>query len=234
MVHSRKVSRKASQCLMEDLESRVFLSATTAGGSVLSAAVKADHVQIRIDLLKFKGDDFGLASRLLSDVTNIKKDDLKQATTVVPLIKQMKTDIKTMQLTLKADRLAESSAALADESVIAKELLQILKDQGNPTAVAADRQHLLADRIQLQTDLVAGLNSRITTRQNSYSALIADGQAVVTAAQSDPNASAKLQSDITQWTTDRSNGMTTLLADLQKLVTDRTQLVTDLTAMQTA
>ncbi len=223
----------SNHCVMEELESRLFLSATAAG-SVLSTAVKNDHVQIRIDLLKFKSDCFGQDSTLLQDVTNIKKDDPKLATTVVPLLAKMRTDIAAMRTALRQDNLAQSAAVLADESVILKELLQISKDRGNPTAVAADRVVLRADRITLQGDMIAGLNTRIATRQSAYSTLIADGNAVVAAAQADPNASPKLVSDLAKWTVDRSTGMTTLLADLNKLVADRTQLVTDLTAQQNA
>ena len=218
--------------LMEEMESRVLLSVAVSKPVLFNAAVKADRLEVRADLAQFRADCFSFDAKLLTDTTNIKKDDPAQATTVGPLLQTMKNDIHTMRTTLKEDRLTEGANALADESVIDQELVQLIKDKGNAQAVAADKAALLTDRIQLQTDLVAGLNSRIATRQAAYSTLIADGDAVVAAAETDPNASVKLTADLTKWTTDRSDGMTTLLTDLQSLVNARTQLVEDLTAMQ--
>ena len=86
------------------------------------------------------------------------------------------------------------------------------------------------DRGQFVDDMIAGLNSRIATRQTFYTTIDNDEQAIITAAGSDPHASAKLQADVKKWISDKTTNMATLLGDLQKLVADRTQLVADLNA----
>jgi hypothetical protein len=218
---------------LETLESRCLMS-TTPGNGAISAAVVADHAQIQKDLITFKLDCLALSSSTLADLAAIRRDDLAQATTVVPLIQTMRSDLQSMRLALASDRLTEGAAVLSDESAILKDRKSIKADQGNATALAADRQQLLTDKIQLQNDMVAELDARITTRQNAFNTVSADGQAIVTAVQGDPNASAKLQADVTKWINDRTARLTTISADLQHLAADRTQLVTDLTAMQSS
>ncbi|HUO08002.1 MAG TPA: hypothetical protein VM008_06865 [Phycisphaerae bacterium] len=223
----------ATPIIMEELESRTLMSGTpTSPGPLMSAAVIADRAHIQADLLKFQSDCLNATATLLTDITAIKTDDPKQATTVTPLLQKMRADIHTMQVTLLGDRLTEKANVLADESVITSDLAKIVHDKGNPTAVAADRTQLRADRIKLQNDMIAGLNARITTRQTAYPGIVADGNAVVAAVQTDAHASPKLQADLSKWVTDRTGKISTLTADLQQLVADRTHLVTDLTAEQ--
>ena len=57
---------------------------------------------------------------------------------------------------------------------------QLKADKGNESAVKADRAKLLADRIKLQQDMVAGLTARLTDRQNAYTTIFNDCQAIVT------------------------------------------------------
>ena len=216
---------------IEALEARTLFSGTAAS-IALSAAVRADQLQVREDLLQFRSDAVGCTLTLLQDISAIKKDDLHDAKTVLPLVMKFRKDVRAMSMQLRLDRLAERQNALADESVIVGDLRKLLLDRGNPTAHAADRAKLLADRIKLQNDLIAGLNSRLATRQNDYNTIVADGQAVVTVAQSDPNASPQLVADLQKWTSDKTTCMNTITGDLQKLIADRTQLVADLTAMQ--
>ena len=217
--------------LMEALESRTLFSAAP---SPLSTAVLADRLQIRADLLQFKSDVVSCWATMLHDVNAVKADHPAAATTVLPLIKQFRIDLAHKRSTLLSDRLAERSNVLADESLIVRELRQILLDHGNPTAVAADRQVLLTDRIKLQNDEIAGLDQRIADRQAAYTTIFNDVQAIITAVNSDPNASAQLKADVTKWGNDRTTCMTTLTADLQRVAADRQQLVTDLTALQSA
>ena len=90
-------------------------------------------------------------------------------------------------MVLYADNLTEKANVLNDESIIVKELIQILKDKhSNPGNVSADQQQLLADRVQLQTDEIAGLNLRIATREKYFTTLSNDLTNLVTAAESDP------------------------------------------------
>ncbi len=88
------------------------------------------------------------------------------------------------------------------------------------------------DHIKMQQDEIAGLNARLTTRQDEYTKIMADLNAIGTAAQSDPNASDQMKTDIQTFVTDGTNALNTMATDIQKLITDRTQLVNDLTAIQ--
>ena len=196
--------------------------------------MQADRLAVRADLLQFKADVVSCWATMLKDVNAVKADHPSSVTTLKPLIKQFRLDVAHRRSTLLSDRLNERSNVLADESVIVAELRKILLDRGNPTAVAADRQVLLTDRIKLQTDMIAGLDQRIADRQAAYTTIFNDVQAIVTAVNNDPNASTQLQADVTKWGNDRTTCMTTLTADLQKIETGRQQLVADLTAMQTA
>ncbi len=152
------------------------------------------------------------------------------ATTVTPLLTQLKNDAKAMRTALKVDRLTEAANALADESVIALDLKQIILDKGNTSALAADRAKLQADRVKLQSDLIAGLDSRIATRQSYHDTLFNDTQAILAAANTDPNASDKLKADVQTFVTDVDGKLDKMAADLTKLSADRTKLVADLSA----
>ena len=221
----------AQKWFVETLETRRLLSASLAS-SVFNSTVKLDRLQIQADLVKFRSDAVSADVTLLSDRIALRGDDVAAATTVVPLIAKLHADVKTMRIQLLSDRLAEASNALRDESVIVGDLRQILIDRGNATALAADHTKLTNDRITLQNDLIAGLNSRIATRQSFYNTLFADGQAIGAAVQTDPNASAKLKTDVAKWLADGGAKLNTMLTDLNKLVADRTKLVNDLTASQ--
>lgn len=214
----------------ETLESRVLMSAGTS--AVFNSTVKLDRVVIKVDLLKFRADAFAANVTLLSDRKALKGDNVAAATTVTPLIQTLHTDGKDMRLQLLQDRLTEASNALADESVIVGDVRQILRDRGNPTALLTDRAKLKSDRIQLQNDLIAGLDSRIATRQTFHDMLFNDCQAINAAAQTDPNASAKLKTDVQTWTANVEAKLNTMASDLQSIETARTKLVADLTASQ--
>jgi hypothetical protein len=217
----------------EALESRTLMSASAAT-IALSQAVQLDHLQIRQDLLTFKSDVLNCFITMKGDLSLLKGDNLKAATTVTPLVAKFRADMKAMRSELLSDRLTQRANALADESVIVGDLKKIVQDRGNDTAEAADHAQLLTDRIKLQTDMIAGLNTRLTTRQNDYTTLFNDMSAILTAAQSDPNAGPKLVTDLQKWSADKTTCLNTMTTDISKLIADRTQLVSDLTAMQTA
>ena len=210
---------------IEVLESRRMMSA-----SPFNAAVAADRLEVRVDLLKFRADAAVGAAAVLHDLATMKGDGLAKATTVTPLIKQFHTDLKSMGQTLFSDRLTEKVAALTDEVMIVKELQKIFTDRKNPAAKASDETALTTDRVQLQTDLIAGLDARIATREAAEVTIDNDVAAINSAASSDPNASAKLKTDMAKLLADRTAKMATLTADLQKLEGDRTTLSTALSA----
>jgi hypothetical protein len=217
----------------EALESRTLFSASAAT-AVLSTAVQADQLQVKADLLQFRSDVAGNTLTLLKDVAAIKADGVKGDPTLKPLIAKFHKDVQTMSQQLRLDRLAQAQNALADESVLVLDRRRILLDKGNPTALAADQAKRMADRIKLQQDLLAGLNARLTTRQNDSTAIFNDGQAIVAAAQSDSSASPALVADLQKFTADKTVAVNTITGDIQRLIADRTQLVSDLTAMQSA
>lgn len=217
--------------MIEGLESRVFLSVTPAP-MLFNATVKSDRLMVKADLLKFRSDIFACDAKLLRDRIAIRKDLAKGDTSLDASFLTLQNDIKTMRSALRVDRLTESANALADESAIKLDIRQIIRDRGNATAEVADHAKLLTDRIQLQNDLIAGLDSRIATRQAELPTISNDVDAIVTAANADPNASAALKAAAQTFATDRTTCITTLTADLGVIATARTQLVADLTAAQ--
>lgn len=218
--------------IIEGLESRVLLSATTAAPVLFNPTVKADRLAVKAALLKFRSDIFACDAKLLRDTTAIKKNLAKGDTSLDASFLQLHNDVKAMRSALRVDRLTESATALADESAIKLDIRQIIKDRGNATAVAADRVKLQADRIQLQNDLIAGLDSRVATRQAAEATLSNDVDAIVNAANADPNASAALKTAALTFATDKTTCNTTLAADLTGIAAARAQLVADLTAAQ--
>lgn len=217
--------------MVESLESRTLLSVTPAP-LLFNATVRADRLAVRVDLLKFELNILQCELKLSNDTRAIHKNVAKGDTSLVAPFQQLHTDVKTMQTALRIDRLNEAANALADESVIKHDIVQIIKDKGNATAEAADHAKLLGDRIHLQNDLIAGLDSRIATRTADETTISNDAQAIVTAANNDPNASAALKAAATKFGTDRVTCLTTLTTDLQAIAAARTKLVADLTAAE--
>jgi hypothetical protein len=211
----------------ESLESRTFLSA-----SAVDSQVVADRLQIHADLLKFRADVAECQVTLYKDCQTLKKDDVAQDSTLAPLFTTLHTDVRHMRQQLAADLMTEGAAVLKDQRTILRELWQIFRDRKNSTALTADHAQLLADRIQLQDDELAGLNARLQTRENDFTTISNDLNAIVAAVQSDPDATAQVQADVQKFVTDRTNCLNTISADLQMLITDRTQLTTDLTALE--
>ncbi len=143
---------------------------------------------------------------------------------------QYRSDNKALGLALREDRLVQSANALADQSVIKLDILQILKDKGNATAETTDHSKLANDRVTLQNDLIAGINSRIATRQAAQTTIANDTAAIVTAADADttdPNQTA-LTAAVSAFSTDRNEKLAALTTDLAAVEAARTQLMTDL------
>ena len=212
----------------ETLESRTLMSA-----SPLTAAVRADRLQLRADFLHLNADFYADAAKLLTDNRALRADHLSQNTALHPLVATLRADVTTFKFTLKADRLNESSAVLADEAVVVGELKQMFLDRKNPTALAADKTVLITDRAKVQSDMVAGLTQRLTDRQSEAAALFADTSAILTALPTS-GASAKLTADVSLWLGDKGASLTKITADLTKISADRTKLIADLTAETTA
>jgi hypothetical protein len=212
----------------ESLESRTFLSA-----SPVSTQVAIDRLQVRADLLQFRSDAAGGTAKILTDLQKLKADGLRKDPTLAPLFIKFRSDVKSMHQQLFMDRLNESAAVLHDDSVIVKELIQIIKDKGNATALGADHQTLVADRVQLQSDEVAGLNARITTRQNDYNQLSTDLDNIVAAADADTSLTSSDLADVNTFSADRTTLLTTLMSDLQTIEQARTSLSSALAAEET-
>jgi len=123
---------------IEPMESRTLMSV-----SAISAQVAADRAQVHADLLKFQSDLVANTGTIQADCAALQADDVKHDTTLAPLFKTLHADVKAMRSALAADRLAESSAVLKDESVIVTALQQYASDAGNSTARKADRKALI-------------------------------------------------------------------------------------------
>jgi hypothetical protein len=211
---------------VEGLESRQLLSAA----HVFNATVTADRLIVHANLQKFKNDINVQGARLSSDQKHIRARLAKGDTSLSASFATLHTDAANMRRALLADRLTESANALADESTIKLDLLQILKDKGNASALATDHTKLVNDRVKLQNDLTAGLDARIATRQADEGTISTDSQAIVTAANSDPAATAGLNVAVAIFARDRVNTLNILSADLQAIETARNNLANALTA----
>ena len=216
----------------EALESRLLLSGSPI--TPFNSTVALDHAQITADLLKFRADLAGNHATLFADLLQIRKDGGTDSVTLNPLVDKYRTDHKSMEAALKSDRLAERKNVFNDEKTILADFKQIRMDKGNTAALSADHAKLLTDRITLQNDMIAGLNSRISSRQAFSTILVNDAQAVVDGVNADATASDALKADVTKWSTDHAAANTRLSDDLTTLVIDRAKLVNDLTAMQSA
>jgi hypothetical protein len=168
----------------------------------------------------------------LSDVAQLKADGAANDPALVHLFQKFHADVKSMWAELKIARLNQSASVSEDQAAIDLELAQVLSDKGNPTAEHADREQLLADRVQLQTDAVAGLNARLSIRETAYGTLFTDLSAITNDLQSDPNITPQLSADVTQFVTDRGDCLTAMAHDIHTVIVARTQLITDLTAME--
>jgi hypothetical protein len=199
---------------------------------VFNFAVTADRLVARADLLHFESDILANDAKLLIDIQNIKKNVAKGDTSLKAPFAQLHADVGKMSTTLKEDRLTEAANALADESAIDLAYVQILKNKGNAAAEAADHTALRNDRIKLQNDLIAGLDSRIATREADEATISADTQAIVTAADNDPGATIGLKAAAATFAGDRVACINTLTADLQTISAARATLVAALTAEQ--
>jgi hypothetical protein len=213
--------------LFETLESRTLMSV-----SPISTKVAIDRLEVRLDLLKFRIDTIYYTTKLLAYCKRMQADGLKSDTTLTPLFATLHSDVQNMWAQLRVDRLTEASNVLADQSVIDKELLQVIADKGNATALQADHAQLLTDRIQLQNDEIAGLNSRLATRQADYTTIFSDVSAIATAVAADPNSSPALTTAVEHFTTDRTNTLNAMTRDISAVIAARTTLVADLTALQ--
>lgn len=215
--------------MVENLETRTVLSV-----SPVSMAVAADRLTVRADLLQFRLDALKGAITIQGDVNALKTAGAKKDPTLAPLFAQLKTDQQAMRKELQSDRLTQATNVLKDQIGILGTLKQIALDHGNADAIAADRETLRTQRVQLQTDEIAGLTTRINTRQAGLTTISADLDAITTAAAALSNPAPGLVDAVNQFSTDRVTLLGTLTSDLTKISADRTQLVADLTAMQNA
>jgi hypothetical protein len=209
----------------ESLETRALMSV-----SAVSLGVEEARLVVQQDLLNLKADCIQYTNTLLQDCQALQAADLKQDKVLVPLFKQLRSDVKSMQSQLKSDRLTECEAVLKDESAILLVKESILADQGNPTEEKADHIQLVTDQIQLQNDEIAGLNTRIATREADYGTLFDDLANIATALGTDTGASPALVEAVTKFDADRGDALTDILGDLQALQGARTSLAVALTA----
>ena len=221
----------SGRVFFETIESRLLMSAAP---TLFDATVRADRLAVRVDLLKFRIDILTTDAKLSADLQAVKHSVPKGDTSLVAPFATLHTDQKAMNLALQEDRLTESANALSAEATVKLDLLQILKDKHNTTAEAADHAKLLTDRVAVQTALINGLDARIATRTTDEATISTDTAAIVTAANSDPAATAAMQTAVSTFATDRVAKLNQLTADLQAIQTARTNLSDALTAEQSS
>jgi hypothetical protein len=217
------------QSFVEVLESRTLMSAAPF---LFDKPVKADRAVVRAELGKFSADIAACNAILTRDRQTMTREGLNSVPGIAPLITQYKTDLTAMRTALKEDRLAESANALADESVIKLDIRQILIDKKNTTAEATDHAKLRADRITLQNDLIAGLDSRIATRMTDEGTVSTDAANIADAVAADTTASAGLVGATGKFSADKTAELAKFMTDLTNIANARATLVADLTAAQ--
>jgi hypothetical protein len=220
-----------NQSIIEVLEFRTLMSAAPM---LFDAPVKVDRLVIRAELLKFRIDLAVCAAKLKVDGKAMARDGVDQVPMIAPLLATAKADLKSMQTALKVDRLTESANAFADESTIKLDIRQIILDRKNATAETADHAKLRNDRITLQNDLIAGLDSRIATRMTDDTTISTDSTAIVDAVDADTGASADLEADTAKFSAVEVASQTQFATDLANIASARTTLVNDLTAAQSS
>ena len=120
-----------------------------------------------------------------------------------------------------------------DEKAIFNDMKSIGQDRGNHSEESADHTQLLDDRIQLQTDMVAGLSTDQNPAELFQHAF--DQHARDRHRSSDPACQREAYRDSKKAVTDKTNTvLNTMISDLSQIKTDRTQLIADLTVMQSS
>jgi hypothetical protein len=212
---------------LEPLESRLLMSV-----SPVDLQVTLDQAQVTADLVKFRADAAGCDVTLLADCQALKLAGLGNNATMLSLFTTLHTDLTQMQAQLAADRLAQSVAVLQAQANVNTDIERMIVNRDNPTALTADRALLLRDRVAVQQDDIAGLNTRIATRQTDYNTISADLQAISTAAWGDAGVSHRLTLAVQKFDADRTAKLATMMTDLTKVQTDRTTLSNDLVKLE--
>ena len=212
---------------LEPLESRLLMSV-----SPVDLQVTLDQAQVTADLVKFRADAAGCDVTLLAVCQALKLAGLGNNATMLSLFTTLHTDLTQMQAQLAADRLAQSVAVLQAQANVNTDIERMIVNRDNPTALTADRALLLRDRVAVQQDDIAGLNTRIATRQTDYNTISADLQAISTAAWGDAGVSHRLTLAVQKFDADRTAKLATMMTDLTKVQTDRTTLSNDLVKLE--
>jgi hypothetical protein len=229
---------KEKTMLFETLETRKLFSVCVVHAACVPAtpttnsAVAADQKQIEADQVQLRKDNCSSAMTLLSDVRAMMSDGLRKDTTLMPLFQQLEADASSVAQGLKVDGQAEQPVVSADQSAIKTAEMQICKDKHNPTALAADQAALLAAQIQLQNDLITGLDARLATVQAGENTIADDLGSILGALSGDTTASPKLVTAIGTFRVDTLNAFNLKASDLLALIGARVQLVNDLMATQ--
>ncbi len=225
--------------LFETLETRRLLSvslphvACAPGGSASNSTIAVDEKQIDAAQMQLQMDNWSSARTLVSDVKALLADGLRHDATLMPLFQQLQADGQVMRQDLEADEKAGQTVVSHDQTVINTEELQVCKDKHNPTALKADQAALLADRIQLENDVIAAIDARLATLQADENTIADDLGAINGALSGDTAASPKLVGDVGNFRTDALIAMYGLATDLLGLIGAHVSLVNDLIAMQT-
>jgi hypothetical protein len=209
----------------EPLENRTLFSVVPHDPQVV-----ADRLHVDAALLKFQADAISCTATLLIDAAAIKAHYTPSELALEPLVKTLGTDVQAMWNQLYADNLSESKAVIKDDSNIVAELEKIVKDHGNVAALKTDHATLLADRVQLEKDEIAGLDARIATRTADYTKIFADITNITTAAGKDKNLTSTQKAEINKFASDGTICLNKMLADLKTIAADRTKLMNDLIA----
>ena len=214
---------------IEGLEARTFLSVTPAP-VLFDKAVLKDRAVVHAKLVKFRTDFVVGAVRLYGDYLAIKHNTAAGDTTLVSLFQTLNTEVAAARSQLLSDHLTDSATVKADEKAVTTDIALVRKDAKDATAEAAAETALTAARVQLATDLIAAVNTRVGVRSSLAQTVQTAGEAVGQAASADTLGDARFKAAAAKFSTDGSAWLGKLTADVTTINADITQLNADLAA----
>ena len=204
--------------IIETLESRTLLS-------VSPATLSQDQVKLQTDMAAYAADTQNCKSLIAKDKAQVNADSLSGRKHVAALQAQLQKDQTTRKSTLQLDRGNRKTAVAGDNAVIVRDNVTIRVDKNNPTQLAIDKQKLMSDKVQLESDQVKFGTILLNDDANTQSIILADQQAIVTARATLDNPA--LEQDEKTLLIDQQSCLATLAADQIKILNDQLKIVQD-------
>jgi hypothetical protein len=193
--------------------------------SVSPATLGQDQAKLATDMATYSSDKISANQLISHDKAQINADSLAGRKLLASLQKTLAKDQATRKSLLQTDRNDEKMATLADKGIIGRDNLTIKVDKNNPTQLATDKQKLIADEIQLESDHVKFTTMLDNDDATTQSTILFDQQAIVTARSTSNNAA--LLADQQTLLHDQQTSLSTLAADQILILNDQLKVTQD-------